>query len=91
MGDEPIDALIRECRREYDVGVKVGALIGAFTDNVFGSELALFYRCTLKSGDPRPADIVDAVEWFSVFAPPRIAYRSVDQAVRTLADLIGSP
>jgi hypothetical protein len=85
-----MDALIRECKREFDVTVQVGGLIGAFTDDVFGSELVLFYRCQLESGDPRPADIVDAVQWFSVFDPPEIAYRSVKRAMQTLAQIIRS-
>jgi len=86
LGDEPEAALVRECRREFGVSIRVCELIGAFTDSVFGGELALFYRCELESGEPRPADIVDAVAWFPVSAPPEMAFQSVEKAVRALQE-----
>jgi ADP-ribose pyrophosphatase YjhB (NUDIX family) len=84
VGDEPEAALVRECQREYGVLVGVHELIAAVTDSAFGPELALFYRCEIRSGEPRPADIVDAVSWFSLTAPPRMAYKSDEEAIRAL-------
>jgi ADP-ribose pyrophosphatase YjhB (NUDIX family) len=84
LGDEPEAALVRECQREFGVSVQVGELIRAFTDTFAGGTLALFYRCELQSGQPRPADIVDAVAWFPVTAPPEMAFESAEKAVRAL-------
>ena len=84
IGDEPEGALIRECQRELGVSVNVGELIGAFTDTFWGSVVALFYKCELQSGEPRPADIVDDVGWFRVLAPPEIAFESEEKAIRAL-------
>ncbi|MGH9199078.1 MAG: NUDIX hydrolase [Acidimicrobiia bacterium] len=86
LGDEPEPALIRECERELGVSVRVSELIGAFTDTFAGGELALFYRCELQSGEPRPADIVDAVAWFPVLASPEMAFESEGKAVRALQE-----
>jgi hypothetical protein len=66
------------------VSVRVGELIGAFTDTFTGGELALFYRCELQSGQPRPADIVDAAAWFPASNPLEMAFESAEKAVRAL-------
>jgi ADP-ribose pyrophosphatase YjhB (NUDIX family) len=84
LGDEPEMALIRECQRELGVTVLVRELIGAFTDTLAGGEVALFYVCELRSGEPRPADIVDKVAWFLVLAPPEMAFESEENAIRSL-------
>jgi 8-oxo-dGTP diphosphatase len=86
LGDEPEPSLIRECQRELGVLVRVCELIGAFTDAFAGGEVALFYRCQLESGEPRPADIVDAVAWFPVTAPPELSLDSERKAVQTLRE-----
>jgi 8-oxo-dGTP diphosphatase len=89
LGDEPEAALVRECQRELSVIVRVCELIGAFTDTFAGGELALFYRCELMSGQPRPADIVDRVGWFRVVAAPQMALESEEKALRALQQRLG--
>lgn len=84
LGDEPEAALIRECRREFGVSVRVCELVAAFTDTFEGGMLALYYRCEIKSGLPRAADIVDAVSWFPVLAPPEMAFKGAAKALRVL-------
>lgn len=66
--------------------VRVCELIGAFADTFAGGELALFYRCELQFGRPRPADIVDALAWFPIVAAPEMAFESEDKAVRALQE-----
>ncbi len=66
--------------------LRVCELIGVFPDTFAGGELALFYRCELQSGQPSPTDIVDAVSWFPVFAPPDMAFDSEERAVRALQE-----
>jgi ADP-ribose pyrophosphatase YjhB (NUDIX family) len=89
IGDEPQAALIRECLRELGVSIEVGELIGAFTDTFAGGEIALFYLCELKSGEPRPADIVDDVRWFRIETPPDMSLESELKAIRALQDRFG--
>jgi ADP-ribose pyrophosphatase YjhB (NUDIX family) len=82
VGDEPEAALVRECQREFGVLVQVHEPIAAFSQAVFGSELTLYYRCELRSGQPRPKDIVDAVDWFAVSALPDMAFESTAKAIQ---------
>jgi ADP-ribose pyrophosphatase YjhB (NUDIX family) len=86
IGDEPEAALIRECLRELGVSIEVLELFGAFTDTFAGGEIALFYLCELKSGEPRPADIVDDVGWFRIKAPPDMSLESELKAIKALQD-----
>jgi len=84
IGDEPRAALLRECRREFGVAVRIHEIIGAFPDTFAGGEIAIYYRCGLQSGKPRPADLVDAVDWFPLEAPPDLAFGSTKAAIAAL-------
>src|SRR4029453_1132513 len=86
IGDEPEAALIRECRRELGASVEVGEPIGAFTDSFAGGEMALFYNCAIKSGEPGPKDIVDAVDWFPITSPPEMSLESEQKAIRAMQE-----
>jgi ADP-ribose pyrophosphatase YjhB (NUDIX family) len=84
-GDRIDEALVRECRREIDVEVRVEEIVGAFEDEFLGSPIVtIVYRCEIVSGEPRAADIIDEVAWFPVDGLPEIAYRSIAAALRTL-------
>lgn len=84
-GDRLHEALIRECRREMDVEIRIGELLGAFEDTFFGTPIiTLVYLCELASGVPRAADIVDEVAWFPLVETPPLAYTSIGAAVAAL-------
>ena len=75
-------ALVRECRREMGMGVNVGALVGAFEDLYFDIPVVeLVYACTIASGEPTPADIIDDVRWFPIDAPPELAFNHIGEAI----------
>ena len=81
------DALVRECKREMDVEVRVGDIIGAFDEDAFyGIPLVtIVYECTIASGAPRPADLIDEVRWFALADPrPLLALPAVEAAVAAL-------
>ena len=88
LGDEPRAALVRECEREFGIVVRVCEPLGAFPDSFAGGEIAIYYRCELQSGDPRPADLVDTVEWFPVGGTPELAFESTKAAVEALRKLL---
>ena len=84
-GDSIEPALIRECRREMDVEVIVRDLVGAFEDLYVDVPIVeLIYVCTIVSGTPRAADIIDEVAWFPLHDPPPLAFASVAAAVAAL-------
>lgn len=84
-GDRLRDALRRECQREMGVKVEVGELLGAFEEDFAGSVIVmLVYLCRITSGEPRAADIIDGVAWFSLDDAIDPAYPSVGEAIEAL-------
>jgi ADP-ribose pyrophosphatase YjhB (NUDIX family) len=88
LDDEPRAALVRECQREFGVQVRVCQPIGAFPDSFAGGEIAIFYRCEVDAGEPAACDLVDAVAWFPVGAPPTVAFESTKAAVKALRNIL---
>jgi ADP-ribose pyrophosphatase YjhB (NUDIX family) len=85
-------ALVRECRREMDVLVEVGDILGAFEDTFLGKPIvSIVYACTLKNGTPRPANLIDDVRWFPLTAPPTdVAYDTVRRALAEMQERLRS-
>lgn len=84
------DALRRECRREMDIDVEAGDLLGVFEDVFEGSRMiSIVYICGLVSGEPRGADIIDEVRWFPLRETPPVAYPAVGEAIATLRARVG--
>lgn len=78
-------ALLRECRREMNVQVEIEELLGAFEDDFHGSTIVcLVYVCRIASGEPRAADIIDAVAWHKLHALPPLASLAVEASLATL-------
>ena len=73
--EDPVDALIRECREETGMVVEPGDLLGAFGGPEFRityangdqvSWVVLAYRTTIVSGQPVPdQDEIAELGWFS--------------------------
>jgi 8-oxo-dGTP diphosphatase len=79
------DALRRECKREMGIDVRVGDLLGVFEDEHFGSRIiSIVYLCSVESGDPYGADIIEDAGWFPVGATPAVAYAAVGAALAAL-------
>jgi 8-oxo-dGTP diphosphatase len=59
-GESEIDALVRECREELGVEIRVGALLGAVAPGGF---VLRVYRAALVDGEPRPLQDHDELRW----------------------------
>ncbi len=85
-------ALIRECRREMGIEVAVEDILGVFEDTFFDGRnqvaipmISIVYVCRIKSGEPRPADLIDDVRWFSLAeAPTDVAFPAVARAIEAM-------
>ena len=83
-------ALRRECRREMDIDVEVGELLGAYEDMYRGTAIVtLVYLCRVRSGEPRPADLIDEVRWFPIVTLPAMASAAGQGAVAELRRRLG--
>jgi ADP-ribose pyrophosphatase YjhB (NUDIX family) len=90
-GDFIEQALVRECRREMGVDVRVASIFGAFEDIFLGEPIvSLVYLCSVRAGEPRPGDVIDDVGWFSVAEPPKVAFDSVAQSLAELKRRLGT-
>jgi len=86
LDETPEQTVVRECREEMGIEVRVGAFVGAFLDEYQGDErtLNLHYRCEVVAGEPRPSSDIDLVRWFPLRRVPRIAFQNGIEAVRAL-------
>lgn len=90
-GDRIEPALIRECRREMGIETIVGALVGAFEGTFYDIPIvSLIYACSIASGEPRPADLIDDVRWFPLGAPPDLAFDIERDAIDAWRRKIGA-
>jgi ADP-ribose pyrophosphatase YjhB (NUDIX family) len=79
------DALRRECRREMGIDVSVGDLLGVFEGEHLGKRIiSIVYVCSIVSGEPFGADIVDEARWFPIGDTPPLAYAVVEGAIEAL-------
>ena len=84
-------ALRRECRREMEIEVEVGELLGAYEGTYLGMAIVtLVYLCRVRTGEPRPADLIDEVRWFPVATPPAMASASSQDAIADLQRRLGT-
>jgi ADP-ribose pyrophosphatase YjhB (NUDIX family) len=88
--DEPEAALVRECKREMDITINVGAIFGAYPDLFHGIPiLSIVYLCRVIAGEPRAADLIDAVGWFPVREPPPLSFPADEAAIREFQRAVG--
>jgi 8-oxo-dGTP diphosphatase len=90
-GDRIEPALVRECRREMGIEVAVGDLVGAFEGMFYDMPIVdLIYACTIASGEPRAADLIDEVRWFPLGDPPPLAFEIEGEAMDVLRRKLGA-
>lgn len=83
-------ALQRECLREVGVEVTVEELLGAFEDEFYGSRIVcLVYVCRIADGEPRAADIIDDVRWFTMTDVVEPSSPAVAEALEALRSWSG--
>jgi ADP-ribose pyrophosphatase YjhB (NUDIX family) len=97
--EDAVAALHREVLEETGLEVEVGAFVGAFSD-LYGigadapTALNLVFEARLASGDPRPADDVSEVAWFtrdSLPAHDELAFRWIARALEEWAARTDEP
>ena len=73
-----------------DIDVEVGELLGAYEDMYRGTAIVtLVYLCRVRSGEPRPADLIDEVRWFPIVTLPAMASAAGQGAVAELRRRLG--
>jgi ADP-ribose pyrophosphatase YjhB (NUDIX family) len=88
--DRLLDAVRRECRREMGVEVEVRDLLGVFEDVFAGSRIiSVVYVCTIVSGEPHAADIIEEARWFRLAESPNAAYPAVAEALTAMRARVG--
>ena len=91
VGDRIEAALIRECRREMGIEVTVGELVGAFECMFYDIPMVdLIYACTIVSGEPRAADLIDEVRWVPLDDLPELALDIERDAINVLRRKLGA-
>ena len=81
-GDKIEAVLIRECKREMGIDVKVGDLVGAYEGMFFDIPIvSLIYACQIVGGNPTPHDYIDEVRWFPLSDPPELAFAMIGEAI----------
>lgn len=76
-GETESSALVRECREELGVAVRVGARLTEVVDEGAGIHLVL-YAATLSSGEPAPIEDHDELRWLGVGELDDIAWLPID-------------
>lgn len=61
-GESEVGALVRECREELGVEIRVGALLGAVEPSGF---VLRVYRAELLAGEPQPLQDHDELRWLA--------------------------
>ena len=84
-GEHPLDGLRRELREETGLEVEPLEFLGVWMDRYGGDSTAeatlnLYWTARVVSGEPEPADDVDALQWFrrdELPGPDGLAFENV--------------
>jgi 8-oxo-dGTP diphosphatase len=84
-GESDVAALVRECREELGVDIRVGQLLGVGAP---GGVMLRVYRASLVGGEPRPLQDHDELRWLAADELATVAWLPADRpllpAVRAL-------
>lgn len=77
-GEDPAEAIARECQEETGLTVRVGSLVDVIAgqEHPRGAHILIVYRSEVESGSLRPGDDVDQVAFFHLQALPPLAFKS---------------
>jgi 8-oxo-dGTP diphosphatase len=89
-GEDPLEGARREVREETGLEVDLHGPLATYVGR-YGAAgdytLNLYYRASVTSGEPRPADDVAELRWFPVDElPPNLAFDHERQLLRRLAE-----
>jgi NADH pyrophosphatase NudC (nudix superfamily) len=83
-GEHPEEGLRREVKEETGLDVEIIKMLGFFMDTYGGedSTLNIAYLATIKSGEPKPADDVAELKWFSKNELPKVAFKNGQEMLK---------
>lgn len=86
-GEDPREALVRECLEETGLKVRVTRLFDVLygLEHSRGAHILIVYRAQIVSGTPRPGDDVDGVRFFQRDALPPLAFSTTQRILQKLA------
>ena len=83
-GEDPVRAVERECLEETGFQVRITNLLDVLygQEHPRGAHILIVYQAEIVSGEPRPGDDVDLVEFFSRQALPPLAFSTTQKILR---------
>ena len=77
-GEDPAEAAARECLEETGLTVRVTRVHDVISgrEHERGADFVIVYIAEVISGEMRPADDADAVEWFERSNLPQLAFKA---------------
>lgn len=75
-GETEVDALVRECREELGVEIRVGAPLGEAQPGEF---VLRVYRADLLAGEPQPLQDHDELRWLAANELDTVPWLSADR------------
>ena len=77
-GEDPAEAAVRECLEETGLMVRVTRVLDIISgkEHPRGADFIIVYQAEVISGELKPDDDADAVEWFERGSLPPLAFRA---------------
>lgn len=77
-GEDPIDAVLRECREETGLETRVTGLLDVLhgQEHPRGAHILIVYKVEIMGGVLRPGDDVDEAGFFSLQELPSLAFKT---------------
>jgi 8-oxo-dGTP diphosphatase len=87
-GEDPAEAAERECLEETGLSVRVNRVLEIISgkEHPRGADFIIVYRAEVLSGELKPDDDADAVEWFARDELPPLAFRATQKVLESFYD-----
>lgn len=84
-GENPAEAAARECLEETGLTVRVTRVFDIVSgrEHPRGADFVIVYLAEFISGEMKPDDDADAVEWFGKESLPQLAFRATQKVLQS--------